>query len=129
MVSCVLECLPLLRSEFIQMLNQAPLDRAQLAELLNISDTQLSFITNASPGEGLIYDGTVIVPFINKVPQDTAEYEAMTTKPAEVKAREARKEAERQKAAALVQKEQQADDMPALPIVETEYENTDVQED
>lgn len=115
--------------EFIQMLNQAPLDRAQLAELLNISDTQLSFITNASPGEGLIYDGTVIVPFINKVPQDTAEYEAMTTKPAEVKAREARKEAERQKAAALAQKEQQADDMSVLPMIETEYENTDVQDD
>ena len=113
--------------EFIQMLNQAPLDRAQLAELLNISDTQLSFITNASPGEGLIYDGTVIVPFINKVPQDTAEYEAMTTKPAEVKAREARKEAERQKTEALAQKAQQANDTPVLPIVEKEQENTDEQ--
>ena len=78
--------------EYIQMLNQAPLDRAQLAELLNISDTQLSFITNASPGEGLIYDGTVIVPFQNQLPKDTAEYEAMTTKPSEVKEREQRKQ-------------------------------------
>ncbi len=103
--------------EFIQMLNQAPLDRAQLAELLNISDTQLSFITNASPGEGLIYDGTVIVPFINKVPQDTAEYEAMTTKPAEVKAREARKEAERLKAEAMAAQNTKsaAAEMPGAP--------------
>lgn len=114
--------------EFIQMLNQAPLDRVQLAELLNISDTQLSFITNAGPGEGLIYDGTVIVPFINKVPQDTAEYEAMTTKPAEVKAREARKEAERQKAAMLAQKELE-EVSPSMPAkIETEYKNTEAQE-
>ena len=99
--------------EFIQMLNQAPLDRAQLAELLNISDTQLSFITNSSPGEGLIYDGTVIVPFVNKLPKDTAEYEAMTTKPAEIKAREAKKEAERLKALANEAKETSAQPAPA----------------
>ena len=110
------------------MLNQAPLDRAQLAELLNISDTQLSFITNASPGEGLIYDGTVIVPFINKVPQDTAEYEAMTTKPAEVKAREARKEAERLKAEALAQKEQQDADIAAPETISAGSEGVESQE-
>ncbi len=117
--------------EFIQMLNQAPLDRAQLAELLNISDTQLSFITNASPGEGLIYDGTVIVPFVNKLPQDTAEYEAMTTKPAEIKAREARREAERLKAAALEAKataaEQPESASEALPdSAETQEDSSSI---
>ena len=83
--------------EYIQMLNQAPLDRAQLAELLNISPTQLGFITNASPGHGLIYDGTHIVPFVNQLPKETMQYEAMTTKLSEVKEREERKKEEQAK--------------------------------
>lgn len=74
--------------EYIQMLNQAPLDRGQLAELLNISDSQLEFVTSSDPGQGLIYNGNVIVPFVNKLPKDTKEYQAMTTKPDEVKIRE-----------------------------------------
>ena len=72
-------------SEFIQMLNQAPLDRKDLAILLNISPTQLSFITNSAPGEGLIYTGASIIPFKNTLPKDTKMYEAMTTKLEEVK--------------------------------------------
>lgn len=79
------------------MLNQAPLDRAQLGELLNISPTQMSFITNASPGHGLIYDGTHIVPFVNRLPKETMQYEAMTTKLSEVKEREERKREEQAK--------------------------------
>ena len=78
-------------SEFILMLNQAPLDRAALSQLLNISPTQLSYITNTNPGEGLLYDGTHIVPFINKLPKNTKQYTAMTTKLSEVKEREAQK--------------------------------------
>lgn len=74
--------------EYIQMLNQSAMDRAQLGELLNISPTQLTFITNSSPGHGLIYDGQHIVPFVNKLPKDTKQYVAMTTKLSEVKARE-----------------------------------------
>lgn len=70
--------------EFIQMLNQAPLDRRELAELLNISNTQLSYITNADPGQGLIYVGKAIIPFIDKFPTDTQLYKAMTTKPDEL---------------------------------------------
>jgi type IV secretory pathway VirB4 component len=70
-------------SSFIMMLNQAPLDKIQLAELLNISDTQLSFITNAEKGEGLIYTGKTIVPFVDKFPTNTKLYKAMTTKPGE----------------------------------------------
>lgn len=87
--------------EYIQMLNQAPLDRVQLAELLNISETQLGFVTNANPGEGLIYNGRVIVPFVNKLPKDTKQYEAMTTKPDEVKEREQRKKEQRERIANL----------------------------
>ena len=77
--------------EHIQMFNQAQLDRETLAGLLNISPTQLGFVTNSSPGEGLIYDGRVIVPFVNKLPKDTKQYMAMTTKPSEIKEREAQK--------------------------------------
>ena len=74
--------------EFIMMLNQAPLDRAHLGELLNISPTQLGYVTNSPPGHGLIYDGTHIVPFVNTLSKETREYEAMTTRLSEVKERE-----------------------------------------
>lgn len=70
--------------EFIEMLNQAPLDRANLAELLNISSTQLGHITNAPPGSGLIYTGSSIIPFVNQFPTDTKLYKAMTTKLSEL---------------------------------------------
>lgn len=71
----------LANSEFLLMLNQAPTDRAELARLLNISDTQLSYITNAAAGHGLIKVGGAIVPFINEFPKDTELYRLMTTKP------------------------------------------------
>lgn len=71
--------------DFVQMLNQAPLDRNVLAELLNISATQLSYITNSQPGEGLIYTGSSIVPFIDNFPKNTKMYRAMTTKLEETK--------------------------------------------
>lgn len=71
--------------DFVQMLNQAPLDRNVLAELLNISATQLSYITNSQPGEGLIYTGSSIVPFVDNFPKNTKMYKAMTTKLEETK--------------------------------------------
>ena len=71
----------LANSEFLLMLNQAPTDRMELARLLNISDTQLSYITNAEAGHGLIKVGGAIVPFVNDFPKDTALYRLMTTKP------------------------------------------------
>ena len=72
-------------SEFIVMLNQAYQDRERLAELLNISDEQLSYITNAQAGCGLIRYGQSIVPFINKFPKNTKLYQLMTTKPSDRK--------------------------------------------
>jgi len=70
-------------SEFIVMLNQATTDRKELAKLLNISDEQLSYITNADAGCGLIRYGSSLVPFINKFPVNTNLYKLMTTKPGE----------------------------------------------
>ena len=67
-------------SEFIIMLNQAATDRAELARLLNISDLQMSHITNVDPGHGLIKMGPNLVPFENKIPKDTKLYNLMTTK-------------------------------------------------
>ena len=70
-------------SEFIVMLNQATSDREKLADLLSISDEQLSYITNSEAGYGLIRYGSLLVPFINEFPKDTKLYKLMTTKPGE----------------------------------------------
>ena len=65
------------------MLNQAGSDRMELAKLLNISDTQLSYITNAEAGKGLLKCAGNIVPFEDKFPVQTKLYSLMTTKPDE----------------------------------------------
>lgn len=70
-------------SEFIVMLNQAYQDRYKLAKLLNISEEQLSFITNAESGCGLIKYGGSLVPFVNRFPKNTMLYKLMTTKPSD----------------------------------------------
>ena len=73
----------LANSEFIIMLNQASTDRLELAKLLNISDLQMSYITNVEAGHGLIKVGSSLVPFANKFPKNTKLYKLMTTKPNE----------------------------------------------
>ncbi|ETT54690.1 TraE family protein [Paenibacillus odorifer] len=73
----------LANSEFIVMLNQASTDRMELAELLNISDLQLSYITNVDAGNGLMKVGSSLVPFTDKFPRHTKLYNLMTTKPGE----------------------------------------------
>ena len=70
-------------SEFIIMLNQAATDRIELAKLLNISNEQLSYITNVDAGHGLLKVGSSLVPFENKFPKDTKLYQLMTTKAGE----------------------------------------------
>ena len=74
----------LANSEFIIMLNQASTDRIELAKLLNISDLQMSYITNVGAGQGLLKVGRSLVPFINKFPRNTELYKLMTTKFGEV---------------------------------------------
>jgi len=76
----------LANSEFIVMLNQASTDRLELAKLLNISDLQMSYITNVDAGHGLIKVGSSLVPFANKFPKNTKLYKLMTTKPGEQQA-------------------------------------------
>ena len=72
-------------SDYICMLNQAPGDRQILAQKLNISPHQLSYVTQANEGEGLLFYGNVIVPFVDRFPKDTEMYRMMTTKPNEIK--------------------------------------------
>lgn len=74
----------LANSEFLIMLNQAGTDRLELAKLLNISDNQLSYVTNVEAGRGLLKCGSVIVPFFDNYPKDSKLYRLMTTKPSEV---------------------------------------------
>ncbi|MBE5837987.1 VirB4-like conjugal transfer ATPase, CD1110 family [Butyrivibrio sp.] len=67
-------------SDFIYMLNQAVGDRAILAKQLNISPHQLSYVTHSGEGEGLLFYGNVILPFVDRFPRDTKLYNIMTTK-------------------------------------------------
>ena len=70
-------------SDYICMLNQAAGDRKILAQHLGISPHQLSYVTHSNSGEGLLFYGDTIVPFVDKFPQDTELYRVMTTKPNE----------------------------------------------
>ena len=67
-------------SDFIYLLNQASGDRKILCERLNISTQQAAHISNAGPGEGLIFFGNVILPFVDDFPKDNELYSIMTTK-------------------------------------------------
>ena len=71
-------------SDFIYMLNQAAGDRKILAKQLNISPHQLSYVTHSGEGEGLLFYGNVILPFVDRFPKDTTLYRIMTTKPQEI---------------------------------------------
>jgi len=83
LLDSVLASTMLSNSEFIVMHNQAASDRERLAKLLNISKEQMSYITNADAGCGLIRIGRAIVPFKNEFPKNTELYKLMTTKPGE----------------------------------------------
>lgn len=73
-------------SDFILMLNQAASDRNILAQRLGISPQELGHITNSDAGEGLLFFGDKIIPFVDKFPTDTKLYQVMTTKPADLAA-------------------------------------------
>ncbi len=75
--------LMLSNSEFVIMLNQSPPDRNELAPLMNISPTQISYIDNAPSGQGIMRVGPNIIPFVNLFPSNTQLYKLMTTKPSE----------------------------------------------
>lgn len=67
-------------SDYVYMLNQASGDRTILAKQLNISPHQLSYVTHSGEGEGLLFYGNIILPFVDRFPRDTELYRIMTTK-------------------------------------------------
>ena len=69
-------------SDFILMLNQASGDRQILAKQLNISPHQLLYVTHSGEGEGLLFYGNVILPFVDRFPRGEL-YDLLTTKPQE----------------------------------------------
>ena len=73
----------LANSELVVMLNQAATDREQLAELMGISELQMSYINGVESGHGLVKIGASLVPFVNRIPKDTKLYSLVTTKPGE----------------------------------------------
>ena len=96
-------------SDFIYMLNQAVGDRQILAKQLNISPYQLSYVTHSGAGEGLIFYGNVILPFIDRFPTDVELYRIMTTRLSE-RSEIAKEEAERDETRALPKREAKSDD-------------------
>ena len=72
-------------SDFVYMLNQGADDRDILAQKLDISPHQIKYVTNVGQGEGLIFFGDIVQPFVDRFPKDTVMYSLLTTKPSETK--------------------------------------------
>ena len=64
----------------MRILIQAVGDRQILAKQLNISSHQLSYVTHSGAGEGLIFYGDVILPFVDRFPKDIELYRIMSTR-------------------------------------------------
>ena len=71
-------------SDFMLLFNQSASDREELKKLLKISDTQMRYITSSEAGNGLLFTGDFIVPFLDKFPTNTRLYRLITTKPGEI---------------------------------------------
>lgn len=67
-------------SDFVMMLNQSSQDLAILARMLNISETQMGYVTGVDAGSGLLFAEKVIVPFVDRFPEDSYLYKLMSTK-------------------------------------------------
>jgi len=70
-------------SDFMVLLSQAPGDRQILAQKLGISTHQLSYVTQSNSGEGLLFYGNVIIPFVDRFPQGEI-YNLLTTRPEDI---------------------------------------------
>lgn len=67
-------------SDFVLMLNQKSEDLKILAKMLNISETQMGYVADVDAGQGLIFAEKVIVPFVNRFPEESYLYTLMSTK-------------------------------------------------
>ena len=71
-------------TDFMVLLSQAQSDRAILAKQLGISEHQLSYITHSNSGEGLLFYGSVVIPFTDRFPKGEI-YDLLTTRPEDMK--------------------------------------------
>lgn len=71
---------------FIEILAQAGPDRERLRELLNLSSTEIDYITSSPKGQGLLYTGKNVVPFYSSFPKDNDVYRALTSDLKEIQA-------------------------------------------
>ena len=71
-------------TDFMILLSQAQSDRAILAKQLGISEHQLSYITHSNSGEGLLFYGSVTIPFVDRFPKGEI-YDLLTTRPEDMK--------------------------------------------
>ena len=70
-------------TDFMILLSQAQSDRTILAKQLGISEHQLSYITHANSGEGLLFYGNVTIPFVDRFPKGEI-YNLLTTRPEDI---------------------------------------------
>ncbi len=75
---------------FIEILGQAGPDREALKEILNLSDTEVEYITNSPKGQGILYTGAAKIPFSNIIPKNSKIYRVLTTDPKEMREYDAR---------------------------------------
>lgn len=108
-------------SSLIVMLNQAPGDRAALARLLNISETQQQYINNARKGSGLIWTGQAIIPFYDDFPQNTKLYAMMSTNATESLQEAVTSERASRMAKPLTQKEREDEEYMAYQKQQSEF--------
>ena len=73
-------------TSFIEMLSLSYKSSQELARILDISETQMQFVKNTQPGEGLLYiqagpgSPSGIIPFTDRFPKDSELYKAFNTR-------------------------------------------------
>lgn len=66
-------------TKFFVMMNMEKQDSANMMELINLEDSQLEYITNQDKGNGLLYTGNTIIPFVNEYPKESELYNLFNT--------------------------------------------------
>lgn len=71
-------------SEFIILMNQAPVDRIELQNILQVGENQMNYVKDAKQGSGLILCEGNVIPFSHDYPKENKIYKMITTKIDEV---------------------------------------------
>lgn len=71
-------------SQFVTLLQQSPVNKKQLSNLLGLTIEEQKYISTSKPGMGLLKIGEDVIPINDDFPKDTHLYKIMTTKPDEL---------------------------------------------